>query len=252
MQGIKAFVINVATNSYRREHFFAQAGKLGMPVSVFDAVTPSAMDVDGLRYDEKRARQFTGRPMMETEKACALSHITLWRQLERDPDADFYLMLEDDIVIDGNMADIIADIDLNRVDLVKLSGKVDRPKRTVAALTTGQTLVRFAYGPLDTSAYLISKRRAGQLADYCAMLFAPLDIMMDRAYDHGVPIHGVLPYPVHADFCMDPESPLFTDIGVRYKFVDDITPFERLAVRFHRIAGSVKRKLAAVSLPRGS
>ena len=120
--------------------------------------------------------------------------------------------------------------------------------RWVATLASGQQLVRYAYGPLAPAAYLVSKRGAARLAAYCASLFTPLDLMMDRSYDHGVPVYGVMPYPVHAEFCMDPANPLFSDIGTRGKFADDITVTERISVRFHRIVGSLKRQVAAAIL----
>ncbi|AJY46556.1 glycosyltransferase family 25 protein [Martelella endophytica] len=248
MPHIKAFVINVASNTYRRDHFMAQAERLGMPVTVFDAVTPQTMDMSELRYDEGRARRFTGRPMMETEKACALSHLSLWRALQRDEIADYYLILEDDAVIARDIAAVLAEIDLAPIDFLKLSGKKERPMRVVSELASGARLVRYAFGPLDTAAYLVSRRGAERLAAYCTQLFTPLDLMMDRSYDHGVPVYGVMPYPVHAEFCMDPEHPLFSDIGTRGKFADDITLLERITVRLHRIVGSVKRQLSALML----
>ncbi|WP_256433059.1 glycosyltransferase family 25 protein [Martelella soudanensis] len=223
---------------------------MGMPVEVFDAVTPATADLSGLRYDETRARRFTGRPMTDTEKACALSHLSLWRALQQDEAADYYLILEDDSVIFRDVAAVLEAIDLGPIDFLKLSGKKERPMRTVAKLATGERLVRYAFGPLDAAAYLVSKRGARRLEAYCETLFTPIDLLMDRSYDHGVPVYGVLPYPVYAEFCMDPDSPLFSDIGRRVKYADDVTLLERFTVRFHRIVGSFKRKRAAIRLRR--
>lgn len=245
---IKAFVINVETNTFRREHFMAQADRIGLPVELFRAITPDAIEAGLLKYDENRARRFTGRPMMPTERACAASHLTLWRQLEADNEADHYLILEDDAIFSTNIADVLNAIDLPSEGFIKLSGKKKRPMKQVQQLADGRDLVRFAYGPLDTAAYLVSKSSAARLRHYCERMFTPLDLMMDRAYDHGVPVYGVLPYPVYADFDLDPNSPLFSDIGMRGKFADDITPYERVMVRLSRIWGSVKRSIAAWTL----
>lgn len=185
---------------------------------------------------------------MQTEKACAASHITLWDQLAEDPEADYYLIMEDDAVFSANLADILNETDLQEIGFLKLSGKKQRPQKKMQSLSGGRQCVRFAYGPLDTAAYLISRQAAKTLADYCRQLFAPIDIMMDRSYAHGVAVFGILPYPVFADFDVDTASPLSSDIGTRYKFADDITIGERICVRLNRIFGSVQRSFAAYRL----
>ena len=92
---------------------------------------------------------------------------------------------------------------------------------------------------------MISKKGAEKLIGYCEYLFAPVDIMMDRSFDHGIPIYGIFPYPVVADFCFDENSPMFTSIGKRdSKYVEDITISERIWQRYYRFLGSIKRKYA--------
>ena len=249
MINFKTFAINVASNTYRRDRILAQADKAGVDIQIFNAVTPDTMEGIPHNYNVNRARRFTGRPMMQTEIAAGLSHIQLWRQLQADTDVDHYLILEDDIDVIHNMNDIIQSLDLANIHFLKLSGQCDRPMKKVKDLNDEFTLYRYAFGPLDAAAYLISKEGAKKLEDYCQSLHAPVDILMDRSYDHGVPIYGVMPYAATTQFNCDDNAPLFTDVGIRdTKYADDITIFEKLSVRGYRLVGSIKRHLATLCL----
>lgn len=249
MVSFKTYAINVASNDYRRERILAQAKKAGVDIQIFDAVTPDTMSVIEHAYNEQLARRFTGRPMMDTEIACGLSHVQLWRQLQNDTDVDYYLILEDDIDVVYNMGDIIESVDLTNIDFLKLSGQCNRPMKKIRDLNDEFTLHRYAFGPLDAAAYLISKTGAKKLEQYCRTLHTPIDILMDRSYDHGVAIYGVMPYAASTQFNFEIDDPLYTDIGIRdKKYADDITPYEKLCVRFHRLIGSVKRHLATLRL----
>jgi len=245
----KTFAINVPSNKFRRDRILGQAEKAGLDIQVFDAVTPDTMSGIPHNYSEKMARRFTGRLMMPTEIACGLSHIQLWRQLQKDTDVDYYLILEDDIDVVHNMQDIIQSVDMSGIDFLKLSGQQNRPMKEVSKLNNDFTLYRYAFGPLDAAAYLISRGGAKKLEQYCMTLHAPIDILMDRTYDHGVTAYGVLPYAASTQFNFEKDDPLFTDIGVRNKkYADDITKFEKLTVKYHRLIGSAKRHLATLCL----
>ncbi len=246
---IKTFAINVPSNEFRRDRILAQADKAGVDIQIFPAVTPATMAGIPHDYNEKKARHFTGRGLMPTEIACGLSHIQLWRQLQNDTDADFYLILEDDIDVKHNMGDITNRLDLSNIDFLKLSGQQNRPMKKVKSINDNFDLYRYAFGPLDAAAYLISKDGAKKLETYCLTLHAPIDILMDRTYDHNVPCYGVLPYAGSTQFNFEDNDPLFTDIGVRdHKYAPDITKFEKLIVKMHRLIGSAKRHLATLHL----
>jgi len=244
----KSFVINVASNDFRRDHVLAQAEKSGLDLTIFDAITPHTMDMELLSYDDGLARRFTGRGMLPTELACALSHITLWRQLLKDSDADYYVILEDDITFETNIAQLLEKLDTNTIDFLKLSGKQNRPKKKISNIENDYSVYQFAYGPLDTAAYVISKRCAKTMIDHCKNVKTPIDILMDRSYEHGIPVYGIMPYPVTADFCFDPNSPFYSTIGERKKYADDIKLTEKLSVKYQRIWGGILRKIATLKL----
>lgn len=246
---IKSFAINVAKNTYRRDHISGQSDKAGLDIRIFDAVTPQTLKDHTYSYNPERTRNFYGRPLFDTELACAMSHITLWEQLCQDHTADAYVIMEDDITITDNLARLINAVDWSKISFLKLSGQCKRPCRQITTIDDNYTLYKYAYGPLDAACYVITKYAAEKLLPYCRHLFAPIDIMIDRSYDHGVDLHGIMPYPTKTEFCFDPASPFYTDIGVRDdSYKKDRPMISRLYVRLHRLYGSLKRKRAEIAL----
>ena len=178
--------------------------------------------------------------------------MTLWRQLLADDTADAYVIMEDDIVIKRNIADLLSQCDLTDISFLKLSGQCKRPHRKIADIDDETALYRYAFGPLDAACYLIRKEAAAVLIDYCGQLFSPIDIMMDRSYDHGVKIYGIMPYPTETKFCFDETNPLCSDIGLRNSdYKKERTPIIYLAQRWQRLTGGLKRKWATLKLRAG-
>lgn len=244
----KTFAINVKKNEYRRQYILGQQEKAGLKIRIFDAITPDKISNFDLEYCPIRAQNFYGRPLLEAEIACALSHMSLWQSLLKD-DVDAYLIMEDDITIQDNLSCLIERIDDCTLDFLKFSGQCKRPSRKITLLKDRYHLYKYAYGPLDAACYLITKQAVRNMLPYCQNLFAPIDIMMDRSYDHGIDVYGVMPCPTETAFCFDVNSPLYTDVGVRDdSYKQDRTLWSRLCVRVQRVYGSLKRKKAVWDL----
>ena len=108
---------------------------------------------------------------------------------------------------------------------------------------------RLAYGPLDAAAYRISKMAARKLIQFTYNITHPIDIMLDRSFDHGVPIYAVFPYPCKTDWHFDRDDPLFTDIGLREnKYVKGTKLFSVYKTRLNRIKTSFKKRFAHLKL----
>jgi glycosyl transferase family 25 len=245
----KSFCINLKSNDFRRQHILQQQDKAGLDITVFEAIAPETLGKAGIEYDASGAKAFTGRDLMATEIACALSHMCLWKKLLHDEKTDYYLIMEDDIEIKDNIASIIAAIDVHNIDFLKFSGQCRRPMKKMHKVKDDYHLYKYAYGPLDAACYLVSKKAAQHLLNYCRDLKAPVDILMDRAYDHGIPVYGILPYPVHTAFCFDADNPLYTDIGIRNNDYKSSRNWQtKLSVRYYRLLGSFKRKLSTIKL----
>ena len=95
----KCFVINVISNHNKRAHIKLQAKKYNVRFNFFKAYVPKDLPKLTHSYDPERTRIYYGRPLLETEMACAMSHIELWRQLLEEKKTDFYIILEDDVFL---------------------------------------------------------------------------------------------------------------------------------------------------------
>ena len=62
---------------------------------------------------------------------------------------------------------------------------------------------------------LVKKHLQKLIENFTYNLTHPIDIMIDRSFDHGIPIHAIFPYPCKTDWHFDKNDPLFTDIGLR-------------------------------------
>lgn len=248
MKAVRFFAINVNSNTYRREYIKGQCEHLGIPIEIFDAVTPSTMGGIESKYSDRRTKRQWGRPLLPTEQSCGLSHLELWRQLVRDETCDAYVILEDDSNILVDPRRFIENIDSD-IHFMKLSGQHKRPQKKIKDVDEYGSIFKMAYGPLDAAAYFITKRGAKQLLAYCETLHGAIDVLMDRSYEHGVTIFSVQPYPVESWQCADPKSPLFSDIGIRdNKYASDSSWEDRLAVRLYRARLSIKKRIAEIKL----
>ena len=246
---IKSWVINVKSSKRKKLFFISEAKKCKLDFKFFEAVTPQKLYLYDYISDPNIQQSRFARPLMPTEVACAISHISLWKKLIDDKNADYYCIFEDDTYLDKNLSKFLLHPKLTNVDLIKFSGLKKVPFKKVIALDEKYSLVKLAYGPLDAAAYRISKNAAKTLVNYTYNLTHPIDIMLDRSYEHGVTIHALLPYLCNTDWHFDPKDPLFTDIGLReHKYLKGTSFFSIIKTRFFRTLTSYKKRIAHLKL----
>ena len=245
----KSWVINVKKSKIKRDFFSKQAKNINLNFKYFNAVTPEKLYLYEFISNKDLQRKFFARPLLETEIACALSHRTLWKQLLNDEKVDYYCIFEDDTFVNKDLIEILNNKSLNNIDLIKFSGIKIPPHKFLAKCNNKYKVVKFAYGPLDAAAYRISKNGAKKLLSYTYNLIYPIDIMMDRTYEHGVPIHAILPYPCKTEWHFDPKDPLYTDIGPReFKYELNRSFFSKFSTRFNRLLTSLKKRISILRL----
>ena len=233
----------------KRDFFSKQAKNINLHFKYFNAITPDKLNLHEFVSNKNLQRKFFARPLLDTEIACAVSHRTLWKQLLNDDKADYYCIFEDDTYINKDLIEIINSRSLKDIDLIKFSGIKIPPYRTCAKFNDKYKIVKFAYGPLDAAAYRISKYGANKLLSYTHNLVYPIDVMMDRTYEHGVPIYAILPYPCKTEWHFDPKDPLYTDIGPReFKYEYNRGFVSKLSTRFNRLLTSLKKRISIIKL----
>jgi glycosyl transferase, family 25 len=190
-------VISLPVALERRQAFVRSAVEADCDWAFFDAHTTP---MNGLTYDEKRVTGIFGRKLHPGELGCYSSHFDLWRWLAQ-ADCEQLIVLEDDVVADWEfIRDISAIAMASRgIEYLRLFAKMPAPWRFVASpyFDKYRHLIRFTGYALGTQAYVLSKSGAERLICHGSNIEAPVDVYMDRTWDHGLLNLAVYPFPVY-------------------------------------------------------
>ena len=226
-------VISLPGARERRRSFAESAAAADCAWEFFDA---HATPANGLRYDAERVAGVYGRPLQAGELGCYSSHFALWRWLA-DADCEQLIVLEDDVVADWEFIREIGAVPLagRGIEYLRLFAKMPAPWRCVASpyFDTYRHLIRFTGYALGTQAYVLSKAGAVRLLRRGASVEAPVDVYMDRTWDHGVLNLAVYPFPVY-------ERHQRSSIG-EDRFRDPGPPSSQMSLR--NLCSRVRRRL---------
>jgi len=92
----KAYVINLACNPERLQHFYKYAERAGLDVEMFPAIF--GLDVDIEAYCSRGYLVEDFKLKMAGSLGTLLSHVHLWEKIADDPNCDVGLIFEDDAV----------------------------------------------------------------------------------------------------------------------------------------------------------
>ena len=190
--------INVRSNQKRYQHMSEMAKKCKIPLSFFDAITPDTIHTVTSKYKASLARLWWRRALIPSEVACGLSHIQVWRNF-LNSNNDYLVVFEDDVFIEHDFIDIINCLTTapNDYEFIKLTGQHQRPKCKIKNIGfKDYELYLNAYGTVDAACYLLNKKGAEKLLNYCQSLHMGIDILIDRSFSHGVKYYTIQPYPV--------------------------------------------------------
>lgn len=188
------FVISLSGSTDRRDRFAAQ-----VPADIdwlfFDAHTELA---EGLRYDPRRAQMIGGRSLANSELGCYSSHFSLWRQLLDDCKADRYIVFEDDVVVDWDFVRTFqSTADEIQAPLLRFFYAIPTPTRNLGGSFAGRCqVVEILGSAFGAAAYAIDKYAAGKLVHHLKEVLRPVDVAMDRSWEHKVRNLAVFPFPM--------------------------------------------------------
>jgi glycosyl transferase family 25 len=182
------YAINLDRSRDRLAALGEQCGKVGLHLERITAIDCRELDQIPWRsrYDDARNRREYLGPLSPGEIACFLSHRRAWGAFleTNDPAAVF---LEDDVIP-------LADADeIRRV--MQQVGDFPRPllcklNSLRRASTTGgaQRLRRTLLPPLTGAAQGMNRAAAEQLLSFTATFHEPVDVCLQRWWDHGVEV----------------------------------------------------------------
>lgn len=185
-------IISMSGAAERRARMREQMTAVPAPWRFVDAHT--APDPE-LTLHERSWPRINGRVLNKAEVGCYSSHYSLWREHAQAADDDLLLVLEDDAILD---TDYLADLGplrevAARFGYVRFHCHMIAPAQTLF-YQDRRRVIRFKRRVHGTLAYCIDARTARIFADRLRDLRRPVDVEMDRYWEHGVPIFCLYPF----------------------------------------------------------
>jgi glycosyl transferase, family 25 len=192
----KIIVISMADAAERRSRFQDRARTAPVAWSFYPARTSLH---PALSYDEQAAIVAKGRPLRAGEIGCYASHYAAWEDLQKD-EADQYVVLEDDVIVDWAFVGKLAEVDLAAMglDYLRLYYKFPAHAALVKEnfIERARSVVELSGSAFGTQGYAITKAGAKVFLDHCRIVCRPIDDEMDRTWAHGQPNLAVFPFPI--------------------------------------------------------
>ena len=192
----KTVVISMENAAERRARFEDRARNASIPWSFYSARTNLHPD---LSYDEQAAIVAKGRPLRAGELGVYSSHYAIWQALQAD-DADQYVVLEDDVIVDWTFVGKLAQVDLAAMGINYLRLYYKFPARAALVkenfIDRARSIVELAGNAYGTQGYAITKAGAKLFLDHCRIVCRPIDDEMDRTWVHGQRNLAVFPFPI--------------------------------------------------------
>ncbi|MEM9374810.1 MAG: glycosyltransferase family 25 protein [Pseudomonadota bacterium] len=191
---LKIRVISMDSADRRRSMMSEQLSQQSTPWSIMDACTSEGR----IPYRDDLAMSVLGRSLNRGEIGCFTSHAQLWSELAAEPDGSAYCILEDDVLLDGDFFNRLSDLAalIQTLGYIRLYAKVPAPPHYVTPLVDMRHVVRFHRLVFGTQGYLLSKRAALTLLTHTSCFYRPVDHIIDRFWDHGLPIYCIYPFPL--------------------------------------------------------
>ena len=153
-----------------------------------------------LKYLEEDAIVAWGRPLHARELAVYSSHYAAWECLTKDQDADQYVILEDDIIVDWIFMDALANTCLSgqSIEYLRLYYKIPRAFSVIKRnfIVECRDLIELRGLVVGAQGYVVTKAGARTLMKHCQKVLRPIDVEMDRSWAHGLRNLSVFPFPI--------------------------------------------------------
>jgi glycosyl transferase family 25 len=188
-------VVSLPDAADRRAGFVERAHATTLPWRFWDGHRELG---PGLTYRPDEAIVARGRPLTTGELGCYSSHYHAWLAL-LDSRATQMIVLEDDTIVDWSFLEKLASLDFSARGVTYLRLFARRPctfRVHGEAVEPQRYLVEYAAYAHGTQGYVITRAGAERFVRHCRLVRRPVDVELDRAWDHGVPCLAVFPFPL--------------------------------------------------------
>lgn len=208
----KIFIINLDRSTERFQHALAQLAPWSdLPIERISAA-------DGLAMSEQQFDQYYSLPLNKKhyyklltpgEKGCYISHIWCWQRIV-EQNLDFALVLEDDFILNGDLAALLQYVANLPTDWHLLKLAMPNKQQKIIASEPAAVFQRifFAKNPVSTVAQLVSLAGARQLLAKAVPFYRPVDIAIQHTWELGIQATAVWPLIFKPDLSF--ESSIYT------------------------------------------
>ena len=190
----KIFVVNLASESARREQITRNLLALGLEFDFFEAVNGAELsDYDLRHYSSEGTISYIGRDLTSSEIGCALSHLYVYSKIIEER-LDYAVILEDDVLLLSRFPEILSKliVDDNPFEIVNFI--TDSPEiGTKKFVSRKHEITDLPFYSNRTTAYFLSSKAALKLLEVGTPIKTSADGLLGEAALHGLKINGVYP-----------------------------------------------------------
>ena len=228
--------VSLADEHARRDYMRRQLDACGLPYRFFDAVRIDLARGWPESYARQQRLRHSGVDMRAGEMGCYLSHREIWKAFLAGDD-ELCLVLEDDVEIGPDFAAVVNALcdDTRDWEFVRMTGVFPRTAFPLRRVAGEHFLVNYLAQPNGTQGYLLNRRAARRLVDYTADMAHAIDMAIDREWEHGVNIMGVVPGPISHQETFE------TTLGSASRL--RLSLRQKLMRELHRAGGNIRKQL---------
>lgn len=181
---MKNYVISLNTAIERRKHITHEFDKQDITFKFFDAITTHQLDEVSKQLG---LLLFESQRLSAIEKACFLSHISLWQKMI-DSNLEYIAIFEDDIYLGKNADNFLINDqwilnNLIHMDIIKLETSLEKTHCSKKEINYGKrSFSRLKNWHTGAAAYIISNKGAKILLQHIRSLnthnYVPIDEMI--------------------------------------------------------------------------
>ncbi len=197
LENLKVYVVNLDRSPERLKSIDKRLKDIGLDYTRISAVDGKVREFTSKEINKNKYSFFHGKYITPTEVACFVSHVNVWEEFEKNNDAEFALVLEDDMIFSDEFVSVLKALvkDKKSWDVVKLNGGHKGGNLKVKNLTNKTSLVLNLFHQSKTGAYIMNKKAAKSYLSKIYPMFVPIDHEFIKFWKYGLNIFSVYPFP---------------------------------------------------------
>jgi glycosyl transferase family 25 len=203
---VMTYVINLDRSPQRMAIMEERLKPLDLAWARVSAVEGKQLDLSSIREVSVPGYLANhGKQPKPAEVGCYLSHLRATELFLNQREADFALILEDDVLFQDDFLDVLRAL-MNCSsdwDLVRLSGFHSGGPIRIKALTEHRQLAIMFFRQTSAAAYLVNRKAATAILNSLLPMTVPYDHAFDQPWAMGVKARMVSPLPISIDMAQE-------------------------------------------------